>query len=189
MLQTPSLALQAKKDVVVKNNDNNKQQIFVQDDKSSIILDSNDKKQRTQKRTVTFKDTVIVRWTISTNDLTQEERIATWYQPNEFKEIRCKVVMLARKVQRDGAQLGKDKRYCTRGLESILSGRAERKLEVRSNVWNAVLFEQDRQFLSNCLDEELLASASQKFSTESQLVAIAVGRMDQKEAEKICNKR
>jgi hypothetical protein len=177
------LPLSQLKNGVIKSN--NEQQILIQqDEKHYINLDGNNK-QRTKKKAVTFKETVYVRSTISRKDLTQEELSKIWYHPKEFEEIRCKVAMLARKVQRDGAQLSKDKRYCTRGLESILTGRAERKLHARSDVWNAVIFEQDRQFLSNFLDVGLLAFASQKFSSESRLLALAVGRMDEKEAENI----
>jgi hypothetical protein len=147
------------------------------------------KKRRTTNdiptKTVTFKETVAVRWTINRDNLTPKERHATWYQPEEFEDIKRRIVMLAQKVQRDGAQLTKDKRYCIRGLESLLADRAQKRMQVRHDVWNAVLLEQEKQYLRQSLDEEILAAYSQNISYECQLLAIAVGRRDQKEAEKI----
>jgi hypothetical protein len=99
--------------------------------------------------------------------------------------IKRKIVMLARKVERDGAQLGLDKKYCIRGLESLLSGRSEKKAEARAKVAQAVLFEQEKQYLANSSDEQAIAAASIRISAESQLLAVSFGHSDQREAHKI----
>ena len=93
--------------------------------------------------------------------------------------------MLARKVERDGAQLGQDKKYCIRGLESLLSGRSEKKAEARVKIARAVFFEQEKQYLANSADDEAIAAASIRISAESQLLAISVGHKDQIEAHKV----
>ena len=119
------------------------------------------------------------------DEYTEEECSSTWFQAEEFSTIRQKIILLVRKVERDGAQLGADKKYCVRGLEGLLSERSAKKQEVRARVQRAVLFEQDKQSFKQCVDDEAIASSSIKASTESQLLAMTVARQDQKEAEKI----
>jgi hypothetical protein len=152
---------------------------------TETILTGSKKRGRVAKNCVSFHENVRVRRTITLDEFTEEEILATWFQKEEFDLIKRKIVMLARKVERDGAQLGPDKNYCIRGLESLLSGRSEKKAEARAKVAQAVLFEQEKQYLANSSDEQAIATASIRKSAESQLLAVAVGHSDQREAYKI----
>ena len=137
------------------------------------------------KKCVSFNESVRARRIMTLDEYTEEECSATWFQAEEFSTIRQKIILLVRKVERDGAQLGADKKYCIRGLEGLLSERSAKKQEARMRVQRAVLFEQDKQSFKGCISEEAIASSSIKESAESQLLAISTARKDQKEAEKV----
>lgn len=143
------------------------------------------KRGRVTKNTVSFNESVRVRRTITRNEFEEKELLATWYQKTEFEMIRRKICMLVRKVQQDGAHLGQDKKYCTRGLESLFTVRSEMKAETRSKVSQAVFFEQAKKFLASSEDDEAIAAASIKLSLESQLMALSIGQRDQMEAHKV----
>jgi hypothetical protein len=137
------------------------------------------------KNHVTFNENVRVRRIMTLDEYSEEECFATWFQAEEFSAIRQKIAMLVRKVERGGAQLGANKKYCIRGLEALLTERSTKKQKARMLVTRVVLFEQEKQSMRQCVDEEAIASTSIKASAESQLLALSVAHKDQKEAEKI----
>lgn len=146
---------------------------------------SRKKRTRMSKKSVTFNASVRVRRTTSLDDYTEEEVFAAWFQQDEFDDIKRKVLMLVRKVERDGAEIGHDKKYCIRGLESHLSERSDIKAEARKKVTKAIFFEQDKQRLTGFVDDEVIAVASRNLSSKSQLMAISMGQKDQNEAHKV----
>jgi hypothetical protein len=121
------------------------------------------------------------------DEYTKEEIFATWFAKEEFDAIKQKIITLVRKVERDGAQIGTNKKYCIRGLEALMSERAEAKAQARRSVSTAVLLEQDKQDLDNrsLQDDEAIAAASARASMASQRLAMVAGKRDQIEAQKV----
>ncbi|KAG7362072.1 hypothetical protein IV203_025738 [Nitzschia inconspicua] len=143
------------------------------------------KRGRCTKKTVSFDESVRVRRTLTLDEYTEEETCAAWFGQDEFDLIRRKISMLVRKVEREGLKLGHDKKYCIRGLESLFSKGSERKSETRRKVARVVFFEQEKQRLADCVDEEAIAAACMKISAKSRSLAFNLGGEDRKEANKI----
>jgi hypothetical protein len=146
---------------------------------------SSKKRTRVYNKYVSFNENVRLRRTMALDDYTEEEVCATWFQKDEFDRIKSKVLLLVRKIERDGAEIGQGKKYCIRGLESLLPERSEMKAEARRKVTTAVFLEQDRQCLSDFVNVEAIAIASTTMSAKSQLMAVFTGHQDQQEAHRV----
>jgi hypothetical protein len=136
------------------------------------------------ERRVKFADNSSLNYTLSLHHYTPDEILASWYHQEEYKRIAkecCKEVLKLEK-----GEIFKDKKYCSRGLEShtrqaITSARRNRKLAVK-----AVLKEQDEQHLlvGGVVDEGAISCSYQRVTSSSQLWACVVGLCDQRAAER-----
>ena len=127
---------------------------------------------------VTKPDTV--HFILSRHDYTAEEKQMAWLQDEEFSWITKKNRKQVRKME-NGEDL-KDKKYCSRGLESYTRLAAINKSQNRKLAVNAVLDEQDEQerFAPT---EEAISHAYYQVTSSCQLWARMIGLRDQRSAE------
>jgi hypothetical protein len=121
-----------------------------------------------------------VHFILSRHDYTAEEKRVAWLQDEEFawiNKMNCKQV---RKIE-SGQNL-KDKKYCSRGLESHTRLAASSKSQNRKLAVNAVLDEQYEQEL-DAPNEEAISHAYYQVTSSSQLWACMIGLRDQRSAE------
>lgn len=120
---------------------------------------------------------VFVEPTLHLNDYTDEERSATWYNREEFMDMkmhRRRIVQLM--------QTGQAVDECTRGLENkTRDGSTIRQMDIFSSV-GAVLDEQDTQEFSGTFNPEALAYVYTMYSHSSQRRAQERAMKDQMEA-------
>jgi hypothetical protein len=110
-------------------------------------------------RSVNFNPNV---QTIASNiQLTEEEKLVTWWQPKEYKSIRKHATETVVLIQQDGVV--NEPKYCRRGLETFVEKKAC-GFSTRRRVRTAVLVEQKLQQAEGVCDPELLAMASSDFS-------------------------
>jgi hypothetical protein len=117
---------------------------------------------------------------LSRHDYTAEEKQAAWFQEKEYAMITRECCKQVRKME-NGESL-KDKKYCSRGLESHTRIAAISKSQNRKLAVNAVLDEQDEQELETP-DEEAISHAYCQVTSSCQLWASTIGLRDQRSAE------
>jgi hypothetical protein len=127
---------------------------------------------------VTKPDTL--HFILSRHDYTAEEKQAAWFQEKEYAMITRECCRQVRKME-NGESL-KDKKYCSRGLESHTRIAAISKSQNRKLAVNAVLDEQDEQELDTP-DEESISHAYCQVTSSCQFWASTIGLRDQRSAE------
>jgi hypothetical protein len=135
------------------------------------------------KRTVRFSKTGnTLRYTLSPDHYSPDEIEACWYQDEDYTKIRKDCRKQIKKM--DQGKTLKDKKYCSRGLESYMQWAAKIKALNRKLSINSVLDEQDRQRRSsNVFNDEFIAQNYIQAASSCQLWANAVGFRDQRAAE------
>lgn len=132
---------------------------------------------------LTFSNENAIHPTLSRDDISQNEREAAWYNEEEYRVITRSCVKQIRMLER-GQEL-RDKKYCSRGLESHTKFGAVHKTKSRALSIDMVLNEQDKQIREGILDEESIAFVYQEVSASSQLWANTIGLRDQRAAEQV----
>ena len=110
-----------------------------------------------------------------------EEHRAYWFQDDEYDRIQKDCVKQIKKM--DSGKSLKDKKYCSRGLESHTKLKAISKRRNRSISIDAVLREQRWQRESGAVDENRISQLYYDASSSCQLWARKVGMDDYAEAE------
>ena len=132
----------------------------------------------TKPNSVTFAPNATMYWVLHINDYTEKERASTWYSDSELRRIKRRLIRSISRLNqvRDaGSSSDEDCRCCSHGLESFTMKGLARKEQYRTSAYTAVMEEQDKQLACGCYDVKAIASAYQKQSYESQLVARARG--------------
>jgi hypothetical protein len=146
-----------------------------------------------KNKSVRFHSTVTVRPILSFKDYTKEERLACWYQTDEFRAIQNKNVVLIRvstqtslasrtslndKVA-SSSMPSPQHRYCLRGLEAFLDP-AQQKIFARLALFEAVMQLQDEEYFM----ADTIATACQQLSQSSKERALWWGEHDCHEAKR-----
>jgi hypothetical protein len=131
--------------------------------------------------TVRFAPTTEMRPSLARKDYTPLEMRACWFQDEEYSKIRKDCCKQIKKMQ--NGEVLKDKKYCSRGLESHTRLAAISKTLNRQTAINAVLDEQEDQRQTGDVDEEDIAQRYQQATSSCQLWACIVGLRDQRAAE------
>jgi hypothetical protein len=129
-----------------------------------------------------FEERPAVHFILSRHDYTTEELRASWYQDDEYARMTTECCKQIRRMEE--GQILKDKKYCSRGLEShtrlgTISKSKNQKLAISTLLEDQV---ENRQLGVD--DEEALAQHYNQATSSCQLWATAVGLRDQKEAER-----
>lgn len=143
---------------------------------TSLLVTTN----RRKKKQVSIHKEVNIRLIIARQEISPEEYNATWYSQEEYAKITescCKQITMLNR-----GELLKDKKYCSRGLESHTKTRSRVKSMARSLACQIVLQEQDRQWREGIRHEDALAYLYHSASSSCQLWANVIGLEDQKEA-------
>lgn len=137
--------------------------------------------KKPEQRRVRFKETVSIRPSLHVNDITEDEKEASWFSPQEFDRMKEDVsrtveLMAAGEYEGGGAE------QCSRGLE----GRTRTEcLQRRENKWaaiNAVLDEQDQQQKFQLFDDELLREVYIEENIDCRQPALEMGIRDHEDA-------
>jgi hypothetical protein len=132
---------------------------------------------KAQQKSVTFSQSVSVRKTLHINNYADDEVQACWYDDDECKAIRTDI-KFAVSLLNDGL-LEEDNEYnCQRGLELHTRKGADRRLQNKRTLREAVLTEQELQWEEGMYDPEYLAMVSMDYSSASQATAYAIGLKD-----------
>jgi hypothetical protein len=131
--------------------------------------------------TVRFAPTTDVCPSLARKDYTPQEMRACWYQGEEYRKITKECCKQIKKMQ--NGEVLKDKKYCSRGLESHTRLAAISKTLNRQTAINAVLDEQEDQWQMGVGLDEDIAQRYQQTTSSCQLWASTVGLRDQRVAE------
>lgn len=134
----------------------------------------------TTKKRVTFNEQVHNYFTISLQDISPTEHEASWYTKAEYREINKSSCREIKNLDR--GKIFKDKKYCSRGLESHtrMGSLAKRMNYTLSH--KVVFDEQARQHREGIREEEYLAYLYHSVCSSSQLWANVVALSDQRGA-------
>ncbi|KAI2488961.1 hypothetical protein MHU86_26015 [Fragilaria crotonensis] len=135
----------------------------------------------TPVRRVNFNNQVMVRTIGHVNDLSEAEIRRTWYQKEEYRQIRSSLSVTVRKIT-SGKYDGDTDSHCARGLEFRTPYGAQLRRKNKLDALIAVLDEQDRQMDDNDLDDEALARLYTQFSFARLYEAQRRGELDELEA-------
>jgi hypothetical protein len=130
---------------------------------------------------VSFNEYAAVCPTIALKDYSTEELKATWYTDSECSTIVKQCCHQISKM--DKGEVLKDKKYCARGLEAHTRMGSIVKHKNRAESINAVLREQETQFLKNDwadLDDEAIARVYHQATSSCQMWANALGFRDKR---------
>ena len=122
-----------------------------------------------------------MRYTLSFELYSDEELESCWYAEEDYTAIRRSCSKQIKKMN-EGKEL-KDKKYCSRGLETYTKAKNETKKLTRRLAIDVVLYEQDRQRGLNIMSEEIIAQNYMAACASSQMLARNLGLGDQKAAE------
>ena len=136
---------------------------------------------RIDLRRVRFAPSVSARYIPTLEQYTSAELAACWFQADEYSKSRRECVKVIK--QMDAGGVFKDKKYCSRGLESHTRTGSLAKKQNRRAAFEAVLLEQEDQRQFGVVDEESIAERYRDVSSSCQLWAIRVGLQDQRAAE------
>lgn len=146
-----------------------------------MVMITNQKSCHKKKKQVSIHMQVQLRLIIARHDMSTEEYNATWYSQEEYAKITescCKQIAMLNR-----GEVLKDKKYCSRGLETHTKTRSRAKSMTRSLARQTVLREQERQRQEGIRHEDALAHLYHSASSSCQLWANLVGLDDQKEAD------
>ena len=132
----------------------------------------------TKPNSVTFAPNATMYWVLHINDYTEKERTSTWYSDAELRRMKRRLIRSINRLNQVGdvgSSSDEDCHCCSHGLESFTMKGLARKEQYRTSAYTAVMEEQDRQDICGYYDDKAIASAYQKQSYESQLVARARG--------------
>jgi hypothetical protein len=115
------------------------------------------------RRGVSFNKNVFVRETLHKADYTIEERENTWFQKFEMAQIKADMVATVRLFTR-GALAEDTVEHCSRGLEFRPREGANRRKMNKFRALEAVLDEQDEQFVDGIINEKAISMVYQSVS-------------------------
>ena len=135
------------------------------------------------KRRISFSQNVSVQEVQSHHAMPEEEKIATWYGPQEFESIKRSIVDTLRLMMSNKAMNSDE--YTTRGLEFRTPAgakiRKRNKIEALTVVWQT----QVQQWQDDMTDEEAICLVYQKVSSQCRDYARKVGKNDERIANMI----
>jgi len=129
-------------------------------------------------KSVKFFPNVTVRPMCHVYDYSKKQRSTLWYSREELRNIRNDIRSTVRWMATERS-VHDDANRCARGLEAFTVQGQSIKRESREGSRQAVLDEQDGQFLRNIVDSERLATCYVSFSQHALAVAHARGLADQ----------
>ena len=129
------------------------------------------------QKSVSFRQYVSVRQTMSLDDYQSSEIDATWYSPEEVASIR---LACRREIKRlEAGKAFDNKKYCSRGLEGFTKYGKATKLQIRSEATEAVLDEQELQYFEGVTNESTIAKVYQAIAAVSKFRAHVTSLLDQ----------
>mmetsp|Transcript_53971 Transcript_53971/g.131050 ORF Transcript_53971/g.131050 Transcript_53971/m.131050 type:complete len:306 (+) Transcript_53971:240-1157(+) len=129
-----------------------------------------------------FNETVRVKKIRPVRQLTDNHE-ALWFSDEEYVAMRQKSKRLAYRVEND---LTNGRKYCVRGLESLLTkinGKARTSYDTRKVGWDAVLDEQESQFNLGEYNDERIAYKYKQTSVYSKRQALYLASLDEQDAQ------
>jgi hypothetical protein len=137
-----------------------------------------------RRTSISFDEKVKVESVTPVSALTDKPE-TLWFQEEEYKQIISKCYNLVEKVEQG---LTGGKKYCIRGLESLMEPGSEQKEANRYIAWDSVLAEQDLQRRGGRFDDENMAKLYKLLTIESKMTAARLARQDAAEIENYLQK-
>eukprot|EP00980_Cylindrotheca_fusiformis_P018046 scaffold5772_cov101-Cylindrotheca_fusiformis.AAC.5 len=128
-----------------------------------------------RRHSITFSNEVLVSPVVPTTAMIKNNS-DLWFQEKDYDRMKQKVYAIA-----DLAAEGEmDKKYCTRGLESLIKNNSSQKY----GAWDAVLDEQENQLSSGDIDDQALSTVYRLYTASSQMEAKIRALKDEKAIKK-----
>lgn len=125
--------------------------------------------------------TVRVRYTLSRDSYTPDEKEATWYTRDQYQVILKQCNKQIEKLNRGKVLL--DQKYCARGVERHTKLATITRTQNKKQALEAVLTEQRRQKEQGILDEEAISDAYRTTCSGCQRSARLIGNRDRQAIE------
>ena len=145
------------------------------------MTELSDEFDQTMCKNVRFHSRIPTYVDLSHHDYTPEERKACWYDSDDYSCIQKDCVKQIMKMNK--GEVLKDKKYCSRGLESHATQSSITKKQNRRSAVDAVLDEQEAQRQLRVVDEEAIADRYQGTASSCQLWARTIALRDQRYSE------
>lgn len=139
--------------------------------------------QRRRRRKVKFNKVVHNRRIPHLNDLSDQQIVATWIQPEDYLDIRERCIATVRKMMKGSLTEAELENECPRGLEGKTRDGSNVRREHKFESIAAVLDEQAIQWDENVLDEEAIMEVYTYFTIPCAQDAHEVALKD---AEEVC---
>lgn len=127
----------------------------------------------TRNTSITFSDTVDIQRVTSISDLARNPK-DLWFQYDEFEKIRNKSIELARRADSPTDS----KKYCVRGLETLMPSKRDDILCQQTIALDTVLDVQDTQRHCGVFNEDHIAKLYKSLSIPSQIKALERAQED-----------
>lgn len=154
------------------------------DDESSVATEATGALTMSERSNISidlrvrFAPYVTARFIPTLEQYTSAELAACWFQEEEYSKSRRECSKQIKKMNAGG--VFKDKKYCSRGLESHTRTGSLTKNQNRRAAFEAVLLEQEDQRQFGVVDEKSIAQRYYDVSSSCQLWASCVGLQDQR---------
>lgn len=110
--------------------------------------------------------------------LSDEEVNALWYTPDEYRLIRNSQYFAIKMLENKECALEENDELCSRGLESRTKAGARRKRMNIAASWDAVLYEQEKQWDEGRYSPTALAKVYRDATAQCEMVAFLAGKRD-----------
>ncbi|KAG7342973.1 hypothetical protein IV203_020918 [Nitzschia inconspicua] len=135
------------------------------------------------KKSVSFHESVLVYPHLHYKDFSNLELSNSWYNEKEIDNIKVECMQTIQMVVNEGHHdLDSNNYWCVRGLEYRTPQGARSRRENKFLAWDAVMNEQESQYMMGEFDEEAIARAYSKVTAACQEAAIALALADSKVA-------
>lgn len=119
------------------------------------------------------------------DDMTEEEIAETWYDANEYSEIKSNYQHTIFLMESNEKISDDDEDHTTRGLEYRTQDGAWARYENKRDAYNAVLDEQDRQWKVDKDDDEMIRKIYLDHSKKCADAAVVRALHDEREATRL----
>jgi hypothetical protein len=118
-------------------------------------------------------------------ELTENDIISLWYTEAEYGLFKRSHRFIVKLMETDLSSVEEDEELCPRGLEAKTTLGYRKKIQAIEDAWNAVMFEQDKQFRENSFSPSRLARLYHEVAAPCSMEAFIRGKQDEKYVAKL----
>lgn len=112
-------------------------------------------------------------------ELTENDIISLWYTEAEYGLFKRSLHFIVKLMEKDLGSVEEDEELCPRGLEAKTKLGYRRKKQAIEDGWNAVMFEQDKQFREKAFSPSSIARRYHEVAAPCSMEAFIRGKRDE----------